>query len=197
MEIFKDKTNKLLPFSTGIRCILLLQRKKEGGPSNENNRCFRRVMTRNSEEFFKAIEELEKEKQRMFKENGRLCRIYSSVNSRDVNKAIRQFKKDMIDNDYNPDDLRQGFYLDIKNRFIHCLMQHTCKAESNFMFDLDDCCERSLASIEKELIKYTEIVLRYQTKNGFHIITKPFNFHELQNDGRFEVKPDGLLLISY
>jgi hypothetical protein len=188
---------QLQPFSKGIRCILLLQRKKEGGSTNENNRCWRRIMTRNSEEFFEAIDKLEIEKQRVFDKDGKQLRIYSSVNARNIDKSIRQFKKDQIDNDYNLDELRQSFYLDIKNRFIHCLMQHTCKAESNFMFDLDECCERSLASIEKELIKHTEILLRYPTKSGFHIVTKPFNYTKLENDGRFEIKTDGLLLISF
>jgi hypothetical protein len=181
-------------FSEGVRCILLLERRKDSGTGKSSN-CFDRKITTNKQEFFETIDKFEDIKN-SYKGN---LRIYSSVNSRDISKAIREFKHEQLEADYYDKESKNGFYLDLKNRFIHCLMKPRCKAESNFLFDFDGCCDRSFSQICKEIEKHTEIISYYKTKNGYHVITKPFNHTKIGNDERFKgvINTDGLLLISY
>jgi len=75
-------------------------------------------------------------------------------------------------------------------------MRPSSKADSNFLIDLDNCCERSLKTICKKLEKKTEILMTYNTKSGYHVITKPFDYTKLDDD-RIQVNPDGLLLLDY
>lgn len=187
----KIELEKFKQFSEGIRCVMLINRNKDGGKGNRKTKTHKRITT-NSEEFFKAIDELEEIK----KSSDKTLRIYACVNSRNIEKAIRQFKFDLLENDYQISECKHNFYYDIKNRFFHCLMKPSSKLESNFLIDLDNCCEQGLFTVEKELSKYTEILLRYQTKNGWHIITKPFNYTKITNK-QIEIKTDGLMLISW
>jgi len=186
-ETFKNQ-------SDGIRVVLLIHRSKEGGANNKFKRHLRKIITTNSEEFFKAIKELKE-----IKDNDeRPLRIYASCNNRDLNKAIRLFKEQQLATDYDDEEKLSSFYLDIKNRFISCLMNKACRNEKNFLFDLDDCDDRSFHSIYNILEKQTEIVNYYQTKSGYHIITRPFNyFKEINKDIEDTIHTDSLMLIDY
>jgi len=186
-ETFKNQ-------SDGIRVVLLIHRSKEGGANNKFKRHLRKIITTNSEEFFQAIKELKE-----IKDNDeRPLRIYASCNNRDLNKAIRLFKEQQLATDYDDKEKLSSFYLDIKNRFISCLMNKACRNEKNFLFDLDEIDDRSFHSIYNILEKQTEIINYYQTKNGYHIITKPFNyFKTLDKEIADTIQPDALMLIDY
>ena len=189
-EIIKQFKNQ----SDGIRVVLLIHRSKEGGMNNKYKRHLRKIITTNSNEFFQAIKDLKEIKDT----DERPLRIYASCNNRDLNKAIRLFKEQQLATDYDPEEKLSSFYLDIKNRFISCLMNKACRNEKNFLFDLDEVDDRSFHSIYNILEKQTEIVNYYQTKNGYHIITKPFNyFKEINKDIADTIQTDALMLIDY
>jgi hypothetical protein len=169
---------------------MLILRGKEG------DRVAKRKISRNKEEFIKIVDEFE-----LMRKPGE--RIYSSVNSRDMNKAIREFKRRSLEADYYDQNNKEDFYYDIQNRWISCIMSPNCKAESNFLIDIDnviiDDLDISLdISIIKEHLEQikTEILFEYPTKNGYHIITNPFN-PALWNDEFGEIKKDSLILISF
>ena len=190
LEQIKDT---FLPYSDGVRIILLVHRSKEGGAGRKIQRTnLRKVITKNSEEFFQIVGEM----QDFMSKDDRTLRIYSTVNGRNINKAVRKFKQEMLDNDYNPDRIKEKFYLDIKNKWVGCLMSSSAKAESSFLLDLDGCDDRSFHSIYNLVEKLTRIQTYYQTKNGYHIITDPFNHTKLDKD-MITVLPDGLLLLDY
>lgn len=180
--------------SDGIRVILLIHRSKEGGMNNKYKRHLRKVVTKNSEEFFQAIKDLKE-----IKDNDeRPLRIYASCNNRDLEKAIHKFKQEQLDSDYADDEVKNRFYLDIKNSWISCLMRKSCRNEKNFLFDLDEVDDRSFHSIYNILEKQTEILNYYQTKNGYHIITKQFNyFKTLDKEIADSIQTDALMLIDY
>ncbi len=179
-------------YSDGIRIVFLIHRSKEGGMNNKFKRHLRKIITTNSEEFFNAIISLQDD----MKNSDDPLRIYSSVNSRDINKAIHRFKVDQLEVDYSNQENKNSFYLDIKNKFISCLMKSGSRAESNFIIDLDHCDERSFHTIYKILEKKTNIQTYYKTKNGYHIVTDAFDYTKL-NDDRIDVHTDGLLLIDF
>lgn len=174
-------------FADGIRCIFLIHRKAEGGLSN-GTKAQKRV-SRNSKEFFEIIAELVD-----IKINSDIpYRIYSCVNDRNIEKAIRQFKMEQLEADYYHAEQKHEFYFDIRNRWIGCLMQPPQKNSSLFMFDVD--VEDNGDALK--VLKDAEILKAYRTKKGWHIITKPFNHTKIKLPPATELKTDGLLLLSF
>jgi len=191
MEI-KDLEN----FSHGIRCILLLQRKKEGETTNSKCRCIERMISNSKEEFFPLLEKMRKIKEREEKENGTTLRIYSSVNERDLKKAVLDFKTEQLKTDYQGEETVEWFYKDVKNRFLHSLMKESSKKTASFLFDIDDCCDRSFCQMLSELERNTVVMSWYKTKNGYHVITTPFNHTKLDERFKDTLHTDGLILIE-
>lgn len=186
-EIFKD-------YSDGLRIIMLVHRNKEGGIGRKAQKTnLKKIITQNSEEFWEAIAYMRKLKEGDL----RPLRIYSTVNSRNLQRTIHNFKRDMLENDYSKVLNKDFFYIDIKNRFISALMKKACKSQSNFLFDLDECDDHSFHSIHNQIERQTKIQTYYQTKNGYHIITDPFNYNKLECLDQVDIHPDGLLLIDY
>lgn len=180
--------------SSWLRVVLLIHRSKEWGENNKFKRHIKKIITTNSEEFFEAIKELKEIKDK----DERPLRIYASCNCRDINKAIRLFKEQQLSNDYDCSEKHESFYIDIKNRFISCLMNKSCRLERNFLIDLDWIDDRSFIQILNKISKITDVLLSYRTKNGFHIITKPFNYFKyLEEDIISCVNTDGQMLIDY
>lgn len=183
--------NSFIDFVDGIRVLFLIHRNKEGGETN--NTKTRKVITTNREEFFNELLKLVDEKER----SEIPYRIYSSVNSRNINKAIRQFKYEQLDADYYGTEQLHNFYLDLKNRWIGCLMQPKQKAESFFLFDVDDVDGKDMCGETLKVLHGQHIIKQYKTKNGWHIITKPFNHTEIKLPEGVELKTDALLLLDY
>lgn len=36
-----------------------------------------------------------------------------------------------------------------------------------------------------------------ETPNGYHIVTEPFNYNDLETDVEYELKTDGMLFVEY
>lgn len=170
-------------FKDGFRGVLLLFRQKDGQTGNQDRKAIKTI-TSSKEQWEQAVKDFNHMRSIPGLENHR---IYSSVNERDFCKVVREFKRRQLDADYEDD---YKFYTDIKNRFFSCFMTPASKLESNFLFDCDDqeSYDKHIERIPKELV-----IFEYQTKNGFHIITKPFNWHECKID---EPKKDDLLAIG-
>jgi len=187
-NIFEEFKN----FTDGFSVLSLIHRNKEGGETN--NIKYKKVITRNSDEFFDALNELVD----IQMSSDIPYRIYSSVNERDFNKAIRKFKYEQLESDYYDQVQKENFYLDIRNRFLGCLMQPTQKATSYFLFDVDNVEGKDLCGETLNAIKDKELIVKlYPTKNGWHILTHPFNYTKIKLPDGVELKKDGLLLLSY
>jgi len=179
-------------FSDGIRMLMLRHRSKEGGSSNDKKSV--RKISRNKEEFFKILEEFRKIKN----ESQEPLRIYSCVNCRNIEKAIMNLKRKQLEADFYDKDSRDNFYFDIKNRWISSLMKPNARKETFFLIDVDNLIGSGNTEILDEHLKDigAEVVAKYPTKNGIHIITKPFN-PNLFNSEFGEIKKDALLLLDY
>ena len=187
-------------FTDGVRMLMLTHRSKEGGKVTRPDKVARRIITTNTEEFKEALQDLLELKNK----SEVPLRIYSCVNRRDFNKAIREFKRQQLEADYYDIESRNRFYLDIKNRFLGSLMKPSSRAETKFLIDLDgEEVERYKSLVEDKLKELKiKVLLNYPTKNGEHLITSPFNPSDLiipDYDKPFvpEIKKDALLLLSY
>lgn len=186
-NIFSD----FIDFTSGVRTLFLIQRHKEGGETHNSR--LKKVITRNSKEFYNALEELVIEQGN----SEFMLRVYSCVNDRDFNKAIHKFKVEQLDADLYHQEQKENFYLDVKNRFLGCLMQPSQANDSLFLWDCDDAERVDVVGVMLRTIPNELIVKQYRTKNGWHIITKPFNHTIYNYPTCVELKKDGLLLLSY
>lgn len=176
-------------FTDGVRFLMLSHRSKEGG-HNRDRKQFKRIAN-GQDEFAEILEEMLEVKHTSKKP----YRIYSCVNERDINKAIRLFKQNQLDADYYDEESKNSFYFDIKNRWISALMRHQSRAETNFLIDLDTKNKDEVKETEEFIFRAIgRNSLKYETKNGYHFITPPFNPKLMPG---YDIKKDGLLLLSY
>ena len=174
----------------GVRGLMLMRRNKDnvcdvsdGGTGNVQRRAVK-MISHNKTEWMSMINGLYQMQQTTHPG----FRIYASVNPRDMSKTIYEFKCRQLDADQYCIRDRNMFYMDIENRFFSCLMNPFVRASSQFLIDCDSDAEyeNALQQLDKDLIIYD-----YPTKNGRHIITKPFN----PTGKMVEIKKDALMFI--
>jgi|GEM_PF-1755142 len=173
-------------FTDGVRGIMLLYRNKDGGEGNAQRKSIKRI-SRSTEEWKVCVHELSYLQDTTHKN----CGIYSSVNSRDITKAIHEFKRRQLEVDYGNLYEFHSFYCDIKNRFFSCLMNPNCRDQNNFLIDCDTKEEYEFAHLQ--LDNRIPILMEYKTKNGYHLITPAFNPNDC---GPMQIKKDDLLFIG-
>lgn len=180
---------------SGIRVIMLTLRPKDGGIGGRPDRVAYKIISRNEEEFKEKLNHvLEKWT------DGQ--RIYVNVNNRDMAKAIRSFKQAQLNNDYQDEDSKNWFYIDIWNRWVSALMQPSSKSESWFLIDIDNDDKYGITKefVVKRLQENNILIIdTYQTKNGWHVITAPFNYPKLIPELHKwdHIKTDGMALIKF
>lgn len=179
-------------FTTGCRVLFLIQRHSDGG--HTNNSKLRAYISRNHEEWITALAKLLQEKEQY---PHLPLRIYQTLNERNIEKGIMHFKHAMLDADYFDTESRQWFYLDIRNRVISALMKEPSRATSYFLYDCDTRDQRILGLLHLDLGLHTEIIHEYPTKNGHHIITKPFNPNLVKLPPEVEYKRDAMMLLAF
>ena len=183
-------------FTDGTRVLLLLQRAKEGGHNKEHKRRRARAVTHTPDQFKRALLELLLLQVTIAGE----YRVYLSASPRDVRKAEMEFKQQMLSVDFAEGENKRFFYEHIDDKWISALMStNPVKDSGLFILDVDD------PEVPHDLLgdvltwcatNSVEIVKQYRTKNGWHVVTKPFN-RSLYPFGFGGVRVDGLLLLSY
>ena len=174
-------------FQDGIRGIFLLLKKKDGGTGNTKRKSLK-MISNNKDEWKEIIIYFMNLKLNCpFYKNHR---IYASINSRNIEKAIHLFKVRSVDIDFGSISERDLFYTDIENRFFSCLMSPDCRKQSNFLIDCDSIDEYNDAKL---LIPEDLVLFDYETKNGRHIITKSFNPQQYKD---ITIDKDNLIYIG-
>jgi hypothetical protein len=150
-------------FAGGTRVLLLTARHKDGCAAER--KIFR--ISHDAVQFSKLLAEL----QELMKPGER---IYASVGARDVAKAARLFKHRMIDAEYDQRPLE--FYENLQARWVSCLMDEKAQASKDWIFDIDDPARGLEAA---NILRHLAEVYVYDTKNGVHMVTQPFDLKEL------------------
>lgn len=120
-------------------------------------------------------------------------RVYMNINSRNMPKAIKEFKKQMIDADYTP--FYHNWYLNLDQKFKHILMQPKQRETKYFLIDIDSKDLYILFQVNNQLRDMeVEKINFYHTPNGFHFITKPFNINKMKIEN-VEIKTDAFMLL--
>lgn len=178
-------------FKTGYRILMLTLRNTDGGKVDNPDRVSKKLISSGVHEFdeiYAKLLALRKGEER----------IYCTIDERDIDKAIMIFKHRQLDADYVDEKSRDSFYVDIWNRWISSLQSPRARKGTLFLVDIDEkdggqnvgLYESIKAEIQEKGI---EIVHEYKTKNGIHIITKPFN----PSTVTFFVQKNAMMLLTY
>lgn len=179
-------------YKDGIRVQMLINR-GIGNSHKGSKRWVNKLISSNPVQFDENVERL---KTQMAFLGDPKIRLYSCVNPRKFDKAIKMFHHKLID--ICDDEEKFRFFLDIRAKFVSCLMQQENRAESNFLLDFDD----GMGVIDP-LMTYRlmdagiQTIDAYSTPNGYHIITRPFNPEIIRETHNCEIKKDGLILLHY
>jgi hypothetical protein len=183
------KNNPPEYFKEGVHVLMLIDR----GIQNSNKgskRWINKIISTNPYEYDEASQKLIDLQNHL---NNPDIRLYSSINSRKMKKAIHAFKHRQLD---LIDDNEFSFYRRINDSFCSCLMSPDCRAESLFLLD---CDSKDITEINSFLITNFGIKMNYQypTPNGWHFIVEPFNPDMCKGMNTFEVKKDALMLLNW
>lgn len=193
LEKAGEIAKRFVGFTDGLRVLFLIQRHSDGG--HINNSKLRSYISRNHDEWIRSLAKLLQEMEQ-YPEIP--LRIYQTLNKRNVEKGIKQFKYLMLDADFYDNDTRRWFYIDIRNRFISAIMKPSSKETSYFLWDCDTLDDTSLYNLRKEIEKNGgTIVTEYPSKTGLHIISGPFNHTKVAKPENISVNTDGMMLLTY
>ena len=179
--------------TTGFHTLFLLERKKDGGNNKEERRTFNFAVVTDKDNLIEKLREylwlryLQKDKE---------LRIYLSVNARNPHRATRNILDTILDGLYADDINRSLIERKVLKGARSYIMNPNAKASSLFLFDVDNIVGRDvMGETLREMadLKVVEIY-RKSTRNGWHIITEPFNLTLWK--GQAEIKTDGLLLLK-
>lgn len=166
-------------------------RGKDGGKNTGGDRVAVKVITRNKEEFEKTL-------QALIDGASENERIYATVDARDIEKGIRNFKLRQLDAEYYGVDERHGFYIDSANRVVSSLQSPNARCTSLFLFDCDSVEEgiAVMAALDSAGL-HKQIKHSYHTKNGKHIICEPFNPKPLSDEVQRIIHRNAMMLWAY
>ncbi len=180
-------------FLDGNRVVILMHRRKDGGHGKEFQRRTLSYATHDKESALKFIAKCLIVKN----ESPEPMRIYITCNSRNLKKAERNIKTQILEMDYSGEETKRIFYERFERNWHSALMQESARATPYFLIDVDDIEGRDTSGENlKELAELgVNVIAQFKTKNGWHLITEPFNPALYKASG--EIKKDGQLLLSY
>jgi hypothetical protein len=180
-------------FLDGTRVLLLMCRTKDGGHNKEYHRRVMTLISHNREKLLLNIA-----KCLIIKEGSvDTLRLYMTCNSRDIKKAERNFKIEMLEMDFSSEENKHIFYERLEGNWASALMKPSARVTKYFLLDVDNVEGKDMYSecIEDLQRLNIEIIDSYKTKNGFHIITNPFNPTLFKYPAI--INKDGQLLLAY
>lgn len=191
--------DELGDFATGPRGLFLLNRTKDGGASSEEKRLVRFEFYITEKHFRNALTEMLIIQATLQPH----ARIYLSVNPRDIFKAVRSLETRFLESHYDPDDKRLDIYVKLLRSTRTAIMQPQNKSDTFFLFDVDNQVDEfgNKQDMRDVALKHlaaigANIILLKPTKNGWHIVTSPFN-PALWDSSIGELKKDALLCIAW
>lgn len=178
-------------FQDGIRVVMLINR----GVMNSNKgskRWINKIITTDRPSWLKAVERLMALQDHLDDPD---IRLYASVNSRKLDKAINTFKHQQLD--ILPEQ-KEEFYSHINDRFCSCLMKPENRDSKYFLIDQDSKTANAYLAVDKLLSDNNiKCYYNYSTKNGYHYIVQPFDVRLIEGIKDVSLQKDGLLLLRW
>jgi hypothetical protein len=181
-------------FDDGRVYVLLAMARAKENPEMDSTPVIRKIV-REKSELRRKIAELDHAVER-FPET---YRLYLTANPRDTTKALFRLRgrtDDWLESRLHGDEEIVRKFGRVDSEFKSILQQDACKAETNFVFDVDELSDGDVTEVLEALRAETDVQLVRETPNGFHIVTAPFDYTGFDHDAVDECKTDGLLFLS-
>jgi hypothetical protein len=126
-------------------------------------------------------------------------RLYVTVNSRNAIDAYFNFRERMdgwIRDRLEGDEAAPRKFKRLDSYWKSELQKPAARDDARLLFDLDEATAGEKSQLVSTLADTTEVVTRRETPNGYHVVTEPFNYNELDADVDYELKTDGLLFVE-
>lgn len=199
---FADIKNKALPFldfqDDEVYIALILRRKKYDKEFQRSSRVLHReVLDRHAWED-KLLKLYTLLKNHPYKDSANL---YLMINPRSARKGIRNIKNKMTVWDY---DQTYEPYEHFTSHWFSSLQKKSARSRREwYIVDIDDVNKEVVQQIEDDFFNYISTdYKKFETRNGFHIVSKPFNvqrFYKILNkqclDDFVEIKTDDCLFL--
>ena len=121
-------------------------------------------------------------------------RLYITVNPRNTLDAYFNFRQRMnswVKDQINGDEAAMEKFKQVDRYWKSELQKPEAREKTLFLFDLDDVNEDSFNGMRSSLVEHAPICTWQETPNGYHIITEPFNYNELESEVEYEVNNPG------
>lgn len=181
-----------------VYILMAIARKKENPNITHSTEVVFREVIRDEQGIDRKFEQVY-HKAKNYKDGKFRFRFYITQNARNVVKGYWNYRERMngwAKDLYNGDDAAIEKMKKVDKNWISELQRSSSKDETRFIFDLDIRSEAVLNRLCMELDKYTQISLIRDTPNGYHIVTEPFNFNQLETDIEYEIKKDDFLFVT-
>lgn len=187
-----------------VYLLIAIARSKENSDVRATAQPTMRKVVESSQELSDKVEQLAHATKRF----DQIYRLYATVNGRNTKDAAHFLQKEMLDARREME--KSGQMSSLLERVDHewksILHQPRCRDEKRFLFDLDTPSPEVRHDLQFRLADHTQVEYVQETPNGWHIITEPFNFTEIEdfdsNRGRFkgkecERKPDDMIFLGF
>ncbi len=179
--------------------LIALARSKDNEDIRATDQPTIRKVVEDRDELERKIEELSHATKRFEHK----YRLYGTVNARNTRDALFNFQHEMTNwlrkADMGDVDVRKNFKR-IDHEWKSKLHQESCRDDKYFLFDLDDADEIDLYNMTQELERqdHAQILAQQESPNGWHVITTPFNYNELDvSTVDYELKKDAMVFLGF
>ena len=127
-------------------------------------------------------------------------RLYMQVNARNTLSTYFAFRNRM--NSWIEDKINGDIHSDrkmkkIDNYWVSELMKSENADDQYFIFDLDDVNREESDLLQQDILDMdVRIHHSVETRSGYHIITDPFNYTELESEIEYELLTDGMVYLG-
>lgn len=181
---------------------MAIARKKENPSITSSSEPVFREVIKDEKDIRRKVEKLESTITNYRSDSGDQLnfRLYINANARNTVKAYFNFRERMNgwvrDRMYGQDSTARKFKR-VDSHWKSELQKPESRDETRFVFDLDDVTEDEVNDLLQQLLDYVEDVKEIETPNGYHVVTEPFNYNELETDVEYELKTDGMVFLKF
>lgn len=176
--------------TSDVYIMMALPRKKDGFPVSKSpdGKFAKRRIIANLDEYDQCFEELTTE----FPNE----RVYITFNRRSVRKAYLELNRVANENLLlGGVENADRYLIKLSSEFKSILMKPKSKAKTDFfLYDIDSTNFAAYQGLIHDLEEYTEVTLILPTRNGYHVLARPYNMNLVDHRkyGQVELKTDAL-----